>query len=92
MFPFKEEKISDNIFVREIPENVDEDSLIWHMDKEDRIIIPLIQNDWKFQFDNQLPIDFNERIEVKKGDFHRIIKGTGPLRFLLIKNTFEITT
>lgn len=85
MFPFKEEIISDNISIRTIPKEVSSDLLIWHMDKEDRIIYPIGDNDWKFQFDNELPINFNKKITIKKEVFHRLIKGKGDLKFLLFK-------
>lgn len=64
--------------------DIDAHLLKWHWDDEDRYIIPLNANDWKFQFDNELPIDFNIPIFIKEGIQHRIIKGTTSL-FIKIK-------
>ena len=37
-FPFKEKQISKQLFLREFSANVDEMDLIWHEDREDRIV------------------------------------------------------
>jgi hypothetical protein len=47
---------------------------------EDRIIESLSENDWQFQSDNKLPVKIEGTIEIKKGEWHRIIKGSTPLR------------
>jgi hypothetical protein len=38
-------------------------------------------NDWKFQYDNELPISINKGdiIHVNKYEYHRIIKGSSDL-------------
>jgi hypothetical protein len=33
-----------------------------------------------FQFDNQLPIEIKGPIEIKRGEYHRLIKGSGDLK------------
>ena len=40
-FPFEEEKIDKYNFIRTFPADVDEMDLIWHADKENRIITVL---------------------------------------------------
>ena len=35
-FPFKENQIEKNVFLREFKENIDSEELIWHRDKENR--------------------------------------------------------
>ena len=55
-FPFEEEQIDQYNFIRTFPADVDEMDLIWHADKENRIITVLEGNGWKFQFDEELPI------------------------------------
>ena len=37
--------------------------------------------DWKFQFDNELPVELHpaREIHIPKGRIHRIIKGSGDL-------------
>ena len=88
-FPFKEEQIDQYNFIRTFSADVDEMDLIWHADKENRIITVLEGNGWKFQFDEELPIEMTKgkSISIEKGKLHRVIKGNGPLKIELHKNT-----
>ena len=87
-FPFIEEQIDDYNFIRTFPKDVDEMDLIWHADKENRIITVLEGNGWKFQFDEELPIEMTDGLSISifEGRIHRIIKGEGPLKIKLQKN------
>ena len=84
-FPFKESQIEGNLYLREFEESVDIDDLEWHRDREDRIIEPLEKTDWKFQLENQLPTSIDGKIFIPKGEWHRVIKGSGDLKIKLIK-------
>ena len=88
-FPFEEKQIDQFNFIRTFPADVDEMDLIWHADKENRIITVLEGNGWKFQFDEELPFEMVDglNISIFKGRIHRIIKGQGPLKIELHKNT-----
>ena len=88
-FPFEEEKIDQYNFIRTFSADVDEMDLIWHADKENRIITVLEGNGWKFQFDEELPIKMRKgkSISILKGRIHRVIKGNGPLVIKLQKNS-----
>ena len=88
-FPFKEEQIDQYNFIRTFSADVDEMDLIWHADKENRIITVLEGNGWKFQFDEELPIEMTKgkSISILKGIIHRVIKGNGPLVIKLQKNS-----
>ena len=87
-FPVEEEKIDEYNFIRTFPADVDEMDLIWHADKENRIITVLEGNGWKFQFDEELPIKMTKglSISILKGRLHRIIKGNGILKINLQKH------
>ena len=87
-FPFTEEKIGENTFIRTFSADVDEMDLIWHADKENRVVEVLEGNNWKFQFDEELPIKMTKglNISICKGRIHRIIKGKGPLKIKLSKS------
>lgn len=85
MKPYKEEKISENTYIREFKQSTDSDEYVWHKDKEDRIIEPIEKTDWLFQLDNQLPIKIENKIFIPKETFHRIIKGQGNLKIKLLK-------
>ena len=85
MKPFKEEKLEETVYVRTFSSETPESELKWHWDEEDRIVEAIEPTDWKFQFDNQLPIAFDKPIRVDAGDFHRVIKGSGNLVVKLTK-------
>lgn len=85
ILPFKEEKLNNNIFIREFSQDTDSSELLWHRDKEDRLIEPIEETDWLFQLDDKLPQKIEGQIFIPKEIFHRIIKGTGDLKIKLIK-------
>ena len=87
-FPFKEKQVDRQLFIREFSADVDEMDLIWHTDREDRIVHVLEGNKWKFQFDEQLPFEMIDGIDIviPKGIIHRIIKGNGPLTIRVYKD------
>jgi hypothetical protein len=80
-FPFIEEHIKENIFLREFKESVESEELKWHMDQEDKEVKIIESNGWKLQLDNQLPILLEEgkTYFIEKYNFHRVIKGSGNL-------------
>jgi hypothetical protein len=83
--PFKETKISDNVFIREFNQNTDSDDFVWHRDREDRIIESIGDTDWLMQLDNELPKKIVGKFFIPIGVYHRLIKGTGDLKIKLIK-------
>jgi len=78
--PFEEEWISENESIRLFNQDTFNEELKWHFDDEDRIIEAIEETDWKLQFDNQLPIELKGPIKIKKGEYHRLIKGSGDLK------------
>lgn len=78
--PFSE-KIESKVRFRKFDRNVQENELKWHFDEQDRMITPTHTTDWKFQMDDELPIDLIEgnEIFIPQGVYHRIIKGSGDL-------------
>lgn len=89
-FPFKETIIEDSIYERTFSEDLKDEDLKWHWDEEDRIIKALHETDWQFQFDNLLPVKIEGEIEIKKGVWHRLIKGTGDLKLSIQKHNSDI--
>jgi hypothetical protein len=103
MLPFQETKLSDNQlpFIEEIKDtiesirifrsDVDEESLMWHRDREDRIIESIEPTDWKIQIDNELPKVIEGKVLIPMGVYHRLIKGNGDLKIKLNKlnNQFD---
>ena len=87
-FPFEEQQIDSQLFIREFSADVDEMELIWHTDREDRIVNVVEGNGGKFQFDEQLPFEMIDGIDIviPKGVIHRVIKGKGPLKIKVFKD------
>jgi len=84
--------VKDNPYIdtnntRTFSKDVDEMSLIWHTDQEDRTVTVLEGNGWQFQRDNELPLVLSEgvRIFIPKGQIHRVIKGSTDLKLKIKK-------
>ena len=80
-FPFTEQQVDSQLFIREFSADVDEMELIWHTDREDRVVHIIEGNNWKFQLDNNIPFNLQKGktyvIETKI--WHRLIKGDDNL-------------
>jgi len=77
-YPFNEYK-QDGFVIRTFKEDVNETELVWHRDREDRIVESIGFTDWMIQIDNELPKPLLETIYIPKNTFHRLIKGNGNL-------------
>ena len=75
----------EGYITREFDASAPEHLFKWHFDGTDREITALNENDWRFQFDNQLPIPMSGTIFVKEGEYHRLIKGTTQLTLKIIE-------
>ena len=85
-FPFTEKSVGNNQYIREFSSDVDTHELEWHIDREDRTIEVIENNNWYFQFDNNLPQLLKETIFIPKETYHRVIKGTGNLKVRITKH------
>ena len=83
-YPFTELKEQD-YYIREFSQEVPEEELVWHRDREDRIVEPLHTTDWKLQLDDELPVIIDKPIFIKRENFHRLIKGTKNLKIRITK-------
>lgn len=90
MKPYSEEE-NGNIVRRTFSSDVSEQELTWHRDHEDRVVLPINENDWFIQMDNELPkkLDINEEYFIPKNTYHRVIKGSTDLMVEVIKTVFE---
>jgi len=85
MRPYLEEK-KDDYIVREFFQDTPSFELVWHRDKEDRIVETTHTTDWQFQLDNKLPQRLSEnKLFIPKETYHRLIKGTGDLKVKIYK-------
>ena len=85
MLPFKEEVVSDNVFIREFKQDTDSGEFMWHRDFEDRVIESISKTDWQIQLDDELPKVIQGEVFIPMGVYHRVIKGTGHLKIRLQK-------
>jgi hypothetical protein len=79
--PYKD-VLEENYKIRTFSEDVSEDELIWHRDKNDREIAVIEGSGWKLQMDNKLPEDLQKGklYNINKMEFHRLIKGEDTLK------------
>ena len=92
-YPFEQIQ-KDNITIRTFSSMVDETELIWHRDKQDRVVTVLEGKGWQLQIDNQLPVRMvvGESYFIPKMVYHRIIKSQENKLVLRIKENVNIQT
>ena len=91
-FPFTEQKIAKNVFLREFKNSVDPEELVWHQDRENRTIKVIQSDGWMLQMDNKLPVFLEEGklYRIPALQFHRVIKGAGNLKIKIIKEEYRL--
>lgn len=72
--------------IRTFDESIDPINLKWHRDDEDRMVVSIQPTDWKIQLENRLPQSLNSAIFIARGEWHRVIKGTGELKVKIVKS------
>jgi hypothetical protein len=72
--------------IRTFNETIDPIELKWHRDDEDRMIVAVNETDWKIQLENKLPQGLVTPIFIARGEWHRVIKGTGELKVKIVKS------
>ena len=79
--PYKEE-VNDGYLTRTFSEDIDSDELVWHRDRQDRIVEVVSDSNWYIQYDNKLPNKMNkgDKFTIPKNTYHRIIKKSGELK------------
>lgn len=82
------ETLEENLKIRQFNSDIEHFHLVWHFDEYDRIVEVLNDSDWKFQFENKLPFDLTKGLifKIKKGVYHRLIKGETDLKIKIIEN------
>ncbi len=81
--PYVDIEINNKYIIREFSQNIDPIELMWHRDDEDRQIDILeCGKGWKFQYDEDLPLDLepNDHIFILRHQWHRVWKGEGKLK------------
>jgi hypothetical protein len=82
---YTQENISNNKFKRVFSSDVSEKELVWHRDKENRIVEVINDSDWEFQMDNQLPMPLKKGVKliIPKEVYHRVLKGSTDLEIII---------
>ena len=86
--PYRDNKLTENVRIRRFSESVRDEDLVWHRDERDRTITILEGRGWQFQRDNELPQEMRpgQVIEVRAGEWHRVIKGAGQLHTIILES------
>lgn len=81
MKPYQD-KLTGNVKIREFNLDISNNELVWHRDERDRYVTILEGKGWFFQKDNELPLELKENdiIFIPKLTYHRVIKGSTPLK------------
>ena len=77
--PYIDLEVTKDYILRQFDKNIDPIELLWHRDDEDRLVEIIGKTDWSIQLEDSLPTSLNERIFIKRHEWHRVIKGTGNL-------------
>ena len=80
-------EIENDTLIRTFDESIDPIELKWHRDDEDRTVVAIETSDWKIQLENRLPLGLETPIFIERGEWHRLIKGTGKLTVKIIKSS-----
>jgi len=88
MHPYTDISSGDGWVIREFTQDIDPIDLLWHRDDETRSLELIEGQGWKIQLDNKLPIELTKsnQINIKKHDWHRLIKGEGNLLVKICKS------
>ena len=91
--PYRDNQITENVRIRRFSESVRDEDLVWHRDERDRAITVLEGRGWQFQRDNELPREMRpgQVIEVRAGEWHRVIKGAGQLHTIILESKSVIS-
>ena len=79
--PYVEKLINENTRLRKFSSSTPEDQLVWHRDRQNRIVEVIHSNGWRFQRDDSVPalLSSGDILEIAANEWHRIIKGEGDL-------------
>jgi len=80
-----DEKVEEGYHIRTFSKDTNESELVWHRDKEDRIVESIGDTDWMVQLDNNIPTPLTEKVSIPKNTYHRVIKGRGDLKVRIKK-------
>jgi len=86
--PYYDLTVSENEWIRTFESPKPED-LVWHRDEQNRRVRVIEGHGWKFQYDNQIPVDImpDSEFVVESMVYHRLIKGDDKLVLWITEET-----
>ena len=81
MHPYTQTSNGDYI-IREFSPNVQSDELVWHRDRNNRVVEVLSGTNWGLQMEDKLPMELKvgDVLEIKAETYHRVFKGIDTLK------------
>ena len=81
MNPYTQISNGDYI-IREFSPNVESDELVWHRDRNNRVVEVLSGTNWGLQMEDELPMELKvgDVLEIKAETYHRVFKGIDTLK------------
>ena len=81
MNPYTQTSNGDYI-IREFSPNIQSDELVWHRDRNDRVVEVLSGTNWGLQMEDKLPMELKvgDVLEIKAETYHRVFKGIDTLK------------
>jgi len=81
MHPYTQTSNGDYI-IREFSPNVQSDELVWHRDRNNRVVEVLSGTNWGLQMEDELPMELKvgDVLEIKAETYHRVFKGIDTLK------------
>lgn len=78
-FPFTQTQLSENKEMRRFSKSLSDQELVWHRDREDRVVRMVEGKGWYIQLDGQLPrrMRLGESYHIPAASWHRIIRRAG---------------
>lgn len=78
-FPFTQAQLGENKEVRRFSKDLSDQELVWHRDREDRIVRMVEGKGWYIQLDGQLPrrMRLGESYHIPAESWHRIMRREG---------------
>lgn len=88
VMPYAHVQLTDHAFERTFDVNVNEHELVWHQDRNPRLITVTAGSGWRFQLDNQLPrlLYVGDQFDVPAHTYHRLIKGETDLKIVICEH------
>lgn len=88
MKPYIDIEATDKYIIREFNENIDPIELMWHRDLNNRKITILEGKGWRFQKENELPLELKkgDTISILAKEWHRIFIGNTNLKIKIEEN------